>query len=319
MVRSSAPRGRVDADVPVGACREHASTARREVHDGHWAAGREHAAQPGRAERLPQHRFGTAARGDTRGGDRIGDRTLRIGRELDEGRRVQGARTGPSSRAPGVGALSERVDGDRRHRCQPEQSQSRDDDEAPLVLARPLSIPLQLATDSPGEDAVGEDVVEDLVPLASSRPVDRTHDALAAEDVQHRHDVGLANGRVLGEVTRPVGDLRPRGRDEVVEHRRRDVLLGRRQPRQRPLEMNPHDRLGASELLERRQAENRRPALSLDLPEALQDELEVWRLDPRLVRRDTAAARSADVDLAGGDLIEHGLDELRLDANLLVR
>src|SRR5204863_4466348 len=187
------------------------------------------------------------------------------------------------------------------------------------TLARLLAIPFEHPASPPRKDAVGQDVVEDLVALASAGAVDGTDDALAAENVQHRRDVGLSNRRVLREVTRAVGDLPSGGRDKVVEHRRGDVLLFRLQPAESPLEMRPDDRLRAAELVERRQAENGRSPLALDLPEPLQHELQVRRLDPLLVRLDAAAARATDVDLARGDLVEHCLDQLRLDANVLTR
>ena len=53
--------------------------------------------------------------------------------------------------------------------------------------------------------------MEDLVPLASAGPVDRAHDALTAEDVQHRLDIGLSDGRVLREVARAVAIFDPEG------------------------------------------------------------------------------------------------------------
>ena len=55
------------------------------------------------------------------------------------------------------------------------------------------------------------------------------------------------------------------------------------------------------------------------MPEPLQDELEVRGLDPagRRFVRAQPAARGAEVDLARGSLVEHFLDERRLDLDRL--
>ena len=55
-------------------------------------------------------------------------------------------------------------------------------------------------------------------------------------------------------------------------------------------------------------------ALALDLPEPLEHELEVWRLDAALAPPFVNEATPGRVllDPAGGDLVEHGLDELVL-------
>src|SRR4029079_18812238 len=112
-------------------------------------------------------------------------------------------------------------------------------------------------------------------------------------------------------------DFRSGWRHEMVEHRRGDVLLFRPQPTESALEMRADDRARSAELLERRQAQNGRSALALDLPEPLQHKLQVGRLDPALVHLHTTAAAVPHVDLARGDLVEHRLDQLGLDANLL--
>ena len=182
-----------------------------------------------------------------------------------------------------------------------------------------LAIALDHPARAPGEDAVGEDVVEDLVALASSGSVDRAHDALATERVEHGHDLGLSDLGVLREVAGAVRDLRARRRDEVVEHRGGDVLLCRLQAPERPLEMRSHDRLGPAQLPERCEAENGRASFALDLPQPLEHELQVRRLDPVLVFLDTPAAGSPDVDLSRRDLIEHRVHELGLDLDRLRR
>jgi hypothetical protein len=116
-----------------------------------------------------------------------------------------------------------------------------------------------------------------------------------------------------------MGDLRSRRRHQVAEHRRRDVLLRGLQPAERPLEVGTDDRLRAAQLPERREVEHRRAALPLCLPQPLEDELEVRRLDAFRVRLDPPAARLADVDASGGNLVQDRVHELRLDAHVLAR
>ena len=76
--------------------------------------------------------------------------------------------------------------------------------------------------------------------------------------------------------------------------------------------MIPHDRLGAAEPPERLQAQLVRPGCALLAPQPLQHELEVRRLDT--VSLDRPLGRAAEVDPARRDLVEHGLDQLRLSA-----
>ena len=68
----------------------------------------------------------------------------------------------------------------------------------------------------------------------------------------------------------------------MVEEPRDEIALARRRARERPLEVLLDDLLCAAELGERRGAQHVRAALALDLPEPLQHELEVRRLDPPL-------------------------------------
>ena len=85
--------------------------------------------------------------------------------------------------------------------------------------------------------------------------------------------------------------------------------------------MRADDCLGAAESRERRQPQETRPDLALFLPDSLDDELEVRRLDPALVglvpRRPTPGL--TEVDFACGCLIEHGPDKRRLDLDRLAR
>src|SRR5215212_10421626 len=103
----------------------------------------------------------------------------------------------------------------------------------------------------------------------------------------------------------------------MVEHRGGDVLLRRLQAPEGLLQMCSHDRLGSSQLPERREAEDGRATLALNLPQPLEHELQIRGLDPVLVLPDAPAAGSPDVDLPRGDLIEECIDELRLDLDRL--
>jgi len=74
------------------------------------------------------------------------------------------------------------------------------------------------------------------------------------------------------------------------------------------------DPLGAAELCERRAPERRGAAFPLDLPEALEDELEVRGLDPlaALLGLYHTASGEPVVDPPGPDLVEERLHEFRL-------
>ena len=109
-------------------------------------------------------------------------------------------------------------------------------------------------------------------------------------------------------------DLRPGRRHEVVEEPRGEIAVACRRGPRAPLEMLLDDLLGAAELRERRGAQDVRAALALDLPEPLQHELQIRRLDAArpLAFLDEPAAGEVPLDPAGGDLVEHRLDELVL-------
>ncbi len=85
----------------------------------------------------------------------------------------------------------------------------------------------------------------------------------------------------VGEVGDIVGDLRPRGRDEMVEEPRGNVLLLGGELRHRAFEVLLDDVLGTAERVERLGAQGSRTRRPLLVPEALHDELEVRRLDAR--------------------------------------
>ena len=112
-----------------------------------------------------------------------------------------------------------------------------------------------------------------------------------------------------------MGDLRSRGRDEVAEGLRHDVPVRRRQRAERGIEMRSHDPVGAAEPLERLQTEDPRPTPPLLVPEPSEDELKIGRLDAHSVLASSGGI--AEADLAGGHLLEHRLDQRRLDLHLL--
>ena len=85
--------------------------------------------------------------------------------------------------------------------------------------------------------------------------------------------------------------------------------------------MRTDDRFGAAERNEGRCSQAVGSCGSLLLPDPLEDELEIRRLDPtraRLVRGQATSGR-AEIDLAGRRLVEHCLDELRLDLDRSAR
>ena len=99
-----------------------------------------------------------------------------------------------------------------------------------------------------------------------------------------------------------------------------DVLRRLRERRHRRVEVRADDPLGAAEALERLQAQHVRPGRPLLVPEPREHELEVRRLDRRLallVACGGPGAGGSDEHLPGLDLVEHGLDERRLDLDLL--
>ena len=279
--------------MPVGARREHPPTTVREADDCHRSGRREDPPQPLVDERLAEHVLGAGGGSDLGGGDGVRQRALRVGREIGESRRLERTCAGLASGAAGMRALSEGIDRDRGHRGQRGQSEGSDDGEPPLTLPSRPTLTLEHAAGSPGEDAVGEDVVEDLVALAAAAAVDRAHDPLAAERRRApARASSSATRRVLGEVAGAVRDLRPGRRHEVVEHRRRHVLLAPAAARR------ARARGGRARSARRRRAAaaSRGAAtasrLALGLPEPLQHELEDTA--PRSARRrprvDAAAA-----------------------------
>ena len=101
---------------------------------------------------------------------------------------------------------------------------------------------------------------------------------------------------------------------------RGDVLLVGRQLGQRAVDVVADDLLGAAEPAQGPEPERARAGAPLLVPQPLHDELEVRRLDPdrAVAALDRPAPGLADLDLAGDDLLEHRVDELRLDLDALV-
>src|SRR6266567_5996095 len=191
---------------------------------------------------------------------------------------------GPMSLVACVAALRERVDGDRRENRNENERADRKPDQAPMALGGggPLrfELPLGLVLRPPGEHGLGEDIVEDLVARAF-RPVLRgTDDPLFDEPLEHVLRLGLSDRCVAGEIAGPMGDLHARRSDEMVVHRGRGVLLVRRELCHRAIQMILDDVRRTAELAQSLEPEPVRAAAHLDLPEPLEDELEVRSLDP---------------------------------------
>ena len=246
---------------------------------------------------------------------------LRVGVELPARDRLELERLRLARLLAGFAALRERERGRRRHEAERDER----DREQELKPAPPamgvgellLDRPLRPVPRAPREHRLREDVVEDLVAHGAAL-VERAQDAPVGEHREHRREHVLRHLAEVREVGRLVRDLRPGRRDEVVEEPRRDVLLLRRELRERTLEVLLDDVARASQPGERRGAERVRSRRALLVPEPLHHELEVRRLDPfaglvpSTAPRPPRAARSARTDL-----VQHALDELRLDRDRL--
>ena len=101
----------------------------------------------------------------------------------------------------------------------------------------------------------------------------------------------------------------------MVEHPRRRVLLLPVELVEGVLDVIADDRLGAAQRAQRREPERVRPLFALGRPDPFHHELEIRRLDPPLAPAavDGADARLPEFDAARRHLVEHRLDELRLD------
>ena len=101
----------------------------------------------------------------------------------------------------------------------------------------------------------------------------------------------------------------------MVEHSSRDVLLRPGQFRESAVDVVVDDLLGPAEPAERLDPEPLRSCRPFLVPEPLHHELEIGRLDAddAVAALDGSAAGLADADLAGQHLLQHGVDEFRLD------
>ena len=157
--------------------------------------------------------------------------------------------------------------------------------------------------------------MEDLVSRRPAAPAgDAAKDPRRVEGAEHRLEPLGVHPRVPSEIVDGVGDLAPGRRHEMVEEPRGEVALLVVQAGERALEMLLDDLLCAAELVQRRSTQHVRAPLALDLPEALEHQLEIRRLDSSrpLAIVHEAPAGDALLDPAGGDLVEHRLDQLVL-------
>ena len=119
--------------------------------------------------------------------------------------------------------------------------------------------------------------------------------------LEQTSQLGVFDVGVLGEIGGLVRDLAPRRRDELAHDPRRRLLLGDRQPLERTSHVLADDCARTADRAQRREPQLARAGLPLALPQTLQHELEVGRLDAGIGRR----------------LVEHRLDERVLGRELL--
>ena len=189
--------------------------------------------------------------------------------------------------------------GERRDDDDRQQEPGGDGRDEPVAAPVAQPVLLGLPASPPFEDRMREGIVVDLVAPAADRLQDPR---LARESLEHRSDHGLVDARQLGEIGRPQRDLRPRRRDELAQDAGRDRLLGRRQRRDRVVDVLGDDALGATQLLERAQPQSARAGGALVVPQVHEDDLEIRRLDARL---------------GGLHAVEHRFHERRLDLHRL--
>ncbi len=194
-----------------------------------------------------------------------------------------------------------------------------------LLLLRPQLRPLGvLPLLPPAPDRPRERVVEDLVRRLVARIGERdgTEDVEVAgrQPPQHRLEPRLRELRHLRELPHGERDLRPARGDEVAERRGGRALLVRRELGHRPREVRLRDRLGAAEALERLEPEDVGPLGRLLVPQPLQHELQVGRLDRLRARAGVGAVAVRPAVLRDDEavplhLVEDGVDERRLDGH----
>jgi hypothetical protein len=175
----------------------------------------------------------------------------------------------------------------------------------------------------PGEDRLGEDVVEELVAraLLVVSGCDGTEDAAAlaaAQLVEHGGDLWLGTLCPLGQIGGRMGDLRLGTADEEAEAARRDVLLGECEPAERLEEMVLDDPGRSAECLEAGECERVLAGCNGLAPEPLEDELQERRLHPvagRVPGRNLPARLEGQPPTGGRG--EHCIDERGLDRERL--
>ena len=138
----------------------------------------------------------------------------------------------------------------------------------------------------PGEHGRREHVVEDLVARRpAARPgTRRTMRAASSARARARAQPGPRR-RYRARSSTACAIFVPDGVTRWSKRTRDDVAVVGGEAGERPLEVLLDDALGAAELLERREPEHVRAPLPLDVPDPLEHELEVRRLDAALVRR----------------------------------
>ena len=193
--------------------------------------------------------------------------------------------------------------------------------EPPCLLFSTPTLFVVLA--APLDDGVRQNVVANLEApaLLARRRIDGAEDPALIELLEDRLGDLLRAARVAGEIGGVVDDPRPRRRHQLVQHLRRDrALLGAKRTH-RVVQEPADDLLGAAEARQRCLTEHMGvPALLLG-PQPRHHELEERSLDPRvlgpgvlgLLVLDDAAPRLADDDAPSLHLLDHGLDEPRLD------
>ena len=165
-------------------------------------------------------------------------------------------------------------------------------------LALELAIGLMLRT--PRKHRLCEDIVKDLVPNVPGL-LDRPQNAPFGENFESRTQLRDRDVSEVSEVGDFVRNLRARGCDEMIEEPARDVLLLRRKIFECAVQVLLDNALGAAKPLEgsfSKDARARRPFL---VPQALEHELEVGRLDTAELlgssfdRSETAGVRARSV------------------------
>ncbi len=195
--------------------------------------------QPVGGQRLAEHGLRTRSRFEPRPRECEPDARVGVDRQLLERGRLEC--TGPRLARLGLraAALRERPDGEARDDRERGEGEAGEREQAPVPAVRGRAFLLEPALLAPGADRLGEDIVEDLVPV---RAVDAVDDPVARQRREHGAQRALRHAGVLREIVSVMCDLRPRRGHEMLEHARGNVLLVRSEPRERAEQMVAHDR-----------------------------------------------------------------------------